>query len=162
MGITLFCIAVSGHWLAAQEVIKVQDPEYQLSFILPDGWKYKDDGYVLELKKRSSSYPKIELTYFKEEGKIGLDTLIMLERESIFPSKYKGFSLLDHGFLDPKKSRAYFRFSYQEFWGKRYAYRVLFYAQDQRVEVILTLKEERNRLDFLREFTRTIQLVSKN
>ncbi len=59
----LFALAIIPLTSSAQKRVEVKDPEITFSYLLPDGWQVKDDGYTYEIfvPGRQDSY--ISITY---------------------------------------------------------------------------------------------------
>lgn len=59
----LFALAIIPFISPAQERVEVKDPEIKFSYLLPDGWEVKDDGYDYQIHSPGFKNAYVSITY---------------------------------------------------------------------------------------------------
>ena len=91
----------------AQNRVEVKDPEIKFSYVLPEGWQVKDDGYDYIIESQDVKDAYITLTYVeKAVGTEKFESLLenqsveedfLFEVQYILPEDYKNFTVLKNG-----------------------------------------------------------------
>lgn len=92
---------------SAQSRIEVKDPELKFSYILPEGWQVKDDGYDYIIESKDSNNTYLTLTYVeKATGNEKFDVVVasqsfkddfQFELDYNLPDELKNFQLEETG-----------------------------------------------------------------
>lgn len=92
---------------SAQNRTEVNDPDIKFSYILPEGWQVKDDGYDYIIESQDLKNTQISLTYVeKASGNEKFDTVVasqsfkddfQFELDYNLPDELKNFQLEETG-----------------------------------------------------------------
>ena len=104
-----FVLAVFPFISSAQERVEVKDPEIKFSYVLPQGWEVKDDGYDYKVISRSMENTVISMTYLEsaqgsgEFNSIGtkqsFEQDFLFEIQDILPEEFSNLKVRETGSL---------------------------------------------------------------
>lgn len=127
--LVFFAIAFLPLVSSAQKRVEVTDPEIKFSYILPEGWQVKDDGYDYIVQSPDTKDTYLTLTYV--ENAVGTDKFasigakqsmeedFLFEVRYILPEDYKNFTILENGNTTIDESPAvWVRFSHGDKGGQ--------------------------------------------
>lgn len=102
----LFALALVPFISSGQERVAVSDPEITFSYILPDGWKAKDDGYTYKIYAPGAKDTYVSITYVQSAkgtdyieslGELSFKEDFELELNYNLAEEYSNFKVEEQG-----------------------------------------------------------------